>query len=183
MYLPLTAWLAETRTTATLPKLRVTILYECLDAGKRAKRFSDELAADQTIDLSVWSFRVLGIREVRNVAASTAAAADLVILSLSGEKPLAAPVQEWIEMWTWLIEDHRPAVVALMASPDAEGARIRSYLRRGAAGKRLPFFAPTPGAIQAKKPAGKANDEAGVLRSSNPPTFTGNPAAKPGDLQ
>lgn len=165
VYLPLTEWLAKPRKTAAARKLRVTILYECLDTGERAKRFSEELAAEpavnQELDLSFWDFRALGVREVRNTAAGTAATADLVILSLSGKRSLSAPVQGWIEMWAWLIDRHPPALVALFAAPDAEGARIRAYLRQTTAGKGLRFFAPTIGAHpDAKRPApGDANPD------------------------
>ena len=129
-------------------KLRVTILYECLDTGKHAKRFTDQLAveladveaADRALDLNLWSFGVLGMRQVRNDSVGTAATADLVVLSMSGKNPLPAQVEEWIEMWTWLIDGHKPAVVALFAAPDTKAARTRAYLRRAALSKGLKFF-------------------------------------------
>ena len=174
MYLPLTAWLAEANGKLTTPKLRVTILYETVDAGKRAKHLSDELAAglsaDQALELSLWSFRVLGIRDIRNLAASTAACADLVILSLGGKRSLSAPVQEWIEMWTWLIDGHPPAVVALFSEPGTESARIRAYLRQAAASKKLRFFAPTSGAADCT--ASDGNRKAAMICSSSEPILS-----------
>ncbi len=136
-----------TRVTEVAPKLSVTILYECLDTGKQAKRFTEQLAdeeaANRALDLNLWSFRVLGMREIRNDSVGAAAAADLVILSMSGKNPLPAQVEKWIEMWTWLIDGHKPAVVALFSTPDTSGGDIRAYLRRAAVSKGLKFFPQT----------------------------------------
>ena len=140
----LTGLLPVARATGTASKLRVTILYECLDTGKHAKRLADQLADEEAancaLDLSLWSFGVLGLRQVRNDSVGTAAAADLVILSMSGRNPLPARVEKWVEMWIWFIGGHKPAVVALFAAPDAEVACIRAYLRRAAVSKGLKFF-------------------------------------------
>ena len=129
------------------PVFNVAILYESLDAGTRAKQFSDQLAfgvaANHVLSLDQWDFRLLGRRAIRNAAASAAAAADMVILSMSGKNPLPAQVERWIEMWTWLIDRCRPAVVALFAGHHPESGRIRAYLRRGAASKGLTFFPET----------------------------------------
>ncbi len=144
-------------------KLDVAIIYESLDTGKRAKRFSDQLAAELplrgSLNLNLWNFAVLGTREVRNQAASTAATADLVILSMDGRTPLPAEVENWIEMWTWLIDGHKPAVVALFAAPGVQSAPVQAYLRRETASKKLDFFsqpnctAPDPATI---RPTGQA---------------------------
>ena len=78
---------------ATAPKFSVTIVYESMEAGKRAERLSDQLvaeaAADGAFELNLWNFDVLGIPEIRNAAASAAAIADMVILSMSGTVPLS----------------------------------------------------------------------------------------------
>ena len=130
------------------PNFNLTIIYESIEAGKRAKRFSDKLSAetagDRPFELNLWNFGVLRIPEIRNTAASTAAIADVVILSMSGTIPLPAHALEWIEMWIWLIDGRRPAVVALFADHDREGAAIRAYLRRSAVSKKLDFFPIVP---------------------------------------
>lgn len=131
----------------TVPPNRfdVAIIYECVESGRRAARFGDQLALEMAAPCAYnpnfWSFRDLGTREMRNAAASTAAAADLVVLSLDGKYPLTAKMADWIEMWTWLIDGHKPAVVALFAAADADCTLIRTFLRRGTASKRLDFFA------------------------------------------
>ena len=130
------------------PHFNLTIIYESIEAGKRAKRFSDqfmaEAAVDRPIKLNLWNFGVLGIPELRNRAASTAAVADMVVLSMSGTVPLPAHALEWIEMWVWLIDGRSPAVVALFADPHRHGAAIRAYLRRSVVRKKLEFLPIVP---------------------------------------
>ncbi len=180
MNFPPTDLLPAARGTVAAPKLSVTILYECLDTGKHAKRFTDQLAdeeaANRALDLNLWSFGVLGMRQIRNDSVGTAAAADLVILSMSGKNPLPTQVEAWIKMWTWFIGGHKPAVVALFATSDTNGARIRAYLRRAAVSKGLKFFPHTVCAVDDTKgnrnlPA-KANterDRVGVTRGPSLP--------------
>ena len=150
----LTTWWQRTRaSTGSAPKLDVAIIYECPDTGRRAKRLSDQLAAELPLEgalkLNRWNFGVLGTRQIRNEAASTAAAADLVILSMDGRVPLPAKVKKWIELWTWLIDGHRPAVVALLAAPAVQSAPVQAYLRRETASKKLDFF-PQPNCAAAE---------------------------------
>jgi hypothetical protein len=61
------------------PKFSVTTVCESIEAGKRANRLSDrviaEAAAEDAFELNSWNFGVLGIPQVRNAAASTAAIA------------------------------------------------------------------------------------------------------------
>lgn len=159
----------------TARNFNLTIIYESTDAGKRAKLFSDrfiaETALDCTFELSLWNFGVLGIPEIRNTAANTAAMADVVILSMSGTVPLPAQAVEWIKMWTWLIDGHRPAVVALFAYHHREGTAIRTYLRRSIVSKKLDFFPVVPRAREWAKGAGAADGENPGMASppSNPP--------------
>ena len=131
-------------------KFSVTIIYESVEAGKRAKRLSDQLvvkaAANGAFELNLWNFGVLGIPEVRNAAASSAALADLVILSMGGAVPLPKQAVEWVKMWTWLIDGHKPAVVALFAAQHPECAAIGAYLRRSTVSKKLDFFPVMPDA-------------------------------------
>ena len=130
------------------PNFNLTIVYESMEEGKRAKRFCDrfiaEAAIERPFELNLWNFGVLGIPEIRNTAASTAAIADVVIFSMSGTVSLPAQAVEWIEMWIWLIDGRRPAVVALFAGPHRHGAATRAYLRRSTSSKKLDFFPIVP---------------------------------------
>jgi len=134
--------------TVLSSRFNVTIIYESLPDGMRAKRFADQLAAkgagNLELNLNIWNFLVLGISEIRNVAASAAATADVVIFSLSGAKEFPPQVREWMEMWSWLIDRMRPMVVAIFAAPAAGVVPIRACLRSVAMRKGLNFYAAVP---------------------------------------
>jgi hypothetical protein len=127
------------------PIFSAVLIYEGLAAGKRAKQFYERLTAkfdgDYRFTEEAWSFKVLGLAPIANAAASAAAAADIVIFSVSGTNQLPAKVEEWIESWVRLINEGNPALVALFDSPVANRAvTIRAYLRRVTEGRRIDFF-------------------------------------------
>lgn len=129
-------------------RFKTVIIYEDLNAGRRAKAFSDQLSGeieeveeDFDFTRNIWSFNVLAIPEIRNIAATAAAAADVVILSASGKECLPPEVVEWLEMWAWLIDQGAPAMVALFDHPNSECAvAMRSQLQRITARKHLDYF-------------------------------------------
>ena len=109
----------------------VVLIYEDIAAGMHGENVYESLVAkihDESAH-HLWSFDVLAIREIRNLAASTAATADLVILSMSGEKTLPAKVKEWIEMWVWLIDQTEPALATLFDTRNDQSSAISAYLR------------------------------------------------------
>lgn len=130
--------------TQPFPTFKCVVIYEDFAACERGERLYKTLVAAMDGDCisthNLWSFPVLAIAEMRNVAVSAAAAADIVIFALSGKDELPAAVKEWIEMWAWLIEDTHPALVALFDSPNGESGSIRGYLRSVTASKHLDFF-------------------------------------------
>ncbi len=147
----LTASLLSARQKVASKRLDVTIIHECTSTGGRAENFGDqlalEIAASGTFSLHSWNFRELGTRETRNAAASAAAAGDLVVFSMDGRCPLPTKMKDWVEMWIWLIDGHKPAVLVLFAAADAECAAVRSYLRRETTVKGLDFFVRTKCAV------------------------------------
>lgn len=151
-----------------VPTFKCVVIYEDFAAGERGQRFYEKLAAAMDGDCisthNLWSFPVLAIAEMRNSAASAAAAADIVIFAVSGRDELPAAVKEWIEMWAWLIEDTRPALVALFESPNGESGSIRGYLRSVTARKHLAFF---PDSASLPAPASRA----GSTRKIEPTPF------------
>jgi hypothetical protein len=68
------------------PVFKTVLIYENFAAGVRARWFCARLvrALDSTLEEQMWNFDVLGIRDVRNEAASAARKADVVIVSASG---------------------------------------------------------------------------------------------------
>jgi hypothetical protein len=126
------------------PMFRAVLIYQDLAAGKRANEFCDKLARrledDCGISQQMWNFNVLAVPEIRNIAASAAAAADIVVLSISSATALPAKVKEWIEMWLWLVDLTRPALVALFGSPSGTNEAVVAYLRNAARRKGIDFF-------------------------------------------
>jgi hypothetical protein len=139
---------ADERKTTRPHKFNMAIIYEAPQDGIHAKSFGDrliaEVANEHALTLGVWSFQVLGIAQIRNIAASAAAIADVVILSMSGTKPLSPQIEEWLELWCWLIDQGHPAVFALFGTSNTEATHICADLQRTALRKGLDFFAGYP---------------------------------------
>ena len=154
--------------TPPVPTFKCVVIYEDFAAGKRGKHFYETLVAAMDGDCisthNLWSFPVLAIAEMRNIAVTAAAAADIVIFALSGRDELPAAVKEWIEMWAWFIEDTHPALVSLFESPNGESGSIRGYLRSITARKHLDFF-PDSASLPAPAP------RAGLTRKIGPTPF------------
>jgi len=123
----------------------MAIIYEDPLEGLHARRFANRLVTGvigkRELNLGIWNFEALGISEIRNVAASAAAVADVVILSMSGSKALSPMAKEWIAMWSWLMDRGKPAIIALFAKPGGAGSLIQTDLKRTALLKGLDFFA------------------------------------------
>jgi len=128
-----------------LRKFNIVIIYEDADAGRRAKHFSDSLLREIGHQFrcvqNLWSFDVLSITEVRNAAAGIARAADLVVLSASGEHELSPRVEKWLALWTWMIDGSTPALVGLFENAEGEFTQIiTGRLSALARKERLEFF-------------------------------------------
>ncbi len=126
-------------------EFRIVIIYEDAAAGFHAKRVTDKLLHEIGKDCepirNFWNFDVLNIRDVRNASLSVAGAANLVIVSASGERELPAEVEEWLEMWSWLLNDSNGAVTALFNNAAGRGAAsICRTLHRISAGRNVEVF-------------------------------------------
>jgi hypothetical protein len=115
------------------PSIDVVIAYEDFETGKHAKSTYDflveHLGQECQFTNQMWKFDVLGIANLRQMAAKDAAQADIVIISCH-ERELPSEVKAWIELW--LAEASHPiALVALIApcDPSPTGTTpLRSYL-------------------------------------------------------
>ena len=115
------------------PSIDVVIAYEDFETGKHAKSTYDflveHLGHECHFTNQMWKFDVLGISNLRQIAAKDAAAADIIIISCHGHE-LPTEVKAWIELW--LSEQAHPiALVALMASADEtpiDTHDLRTYL-------------------------------------------------------
>lgn len=122
---------------------KAVLIYEDFAAGLRARWFSERLVhtLDGTLEEQMWNFDVLGIREIRNRAASAARKADVVIVSVSGHKELPATIRAWLDIWLWTLEEENPAFIALFNSSASQKiAPIRAYLQQLARRNGLDFF-------------------------------------------
>ena len=86
------------------PVFKAVLIYEDFAAGVRARRFCERLVRrlGRTLEEQIWKFDVLGIREVRNLAAGAARKADVVIVSVSGRTELPHTAQGWLTQYVAL---------------------------------------------------------------------------------
>jgi hypothetical protein len=101
------------------PGLKGVLIYKNFGACVRARRFFESLACDweKSLEEQIWKFDALGIREVRNAAASVARKADVMAGSVSAQQELPGTIRAWFDMWLWLLENENPGLVALFNSP------------------------------------------------------------------
>jgi hypothetical protein len=129
---------------APVAVIRYVIIYENSEAGKAGKRFCERLAAEAgrncASSCELWNFRVLGIRAVRNEAASAALDADVVVFAISNVTQFPPEVEEWIDLWLWLNEYGRPAVIALSRRGSTGNKGLISHLQSAARRNQLPFY-------------------------------------------
>ena len=125
-------------------KFHIVIICESVADKRRAKRFSDRVAAEvsdgHVINLNVWSFHGLKTPEMLFLAASAAAVSDMIIVAATGAKTLPVQMKHWIAMWSCLLNGRRRLVAGLFASSVEESAPIRAELRKAALRKGLPFY-------------------------------------------
>jgi hypothetical protein len=122
---------------------KAVLIYRDFTAGLRARQFCETLTRtlDIRLEEQMWNFDVLGIREIRNQAASAARKADIVVLSLSDHTELPGTIRAWLDMWLWLLDKKKPAFVGLFyPSATQKTASIRAYLCSIARQGGIAFF-------------------------------------------
>ena len=137
------------------PGFKAVILYEDSTTESRARAAFDQLVTEFSGACAAgchqWSFEVLVDAQLRDVASSEAAQADLVILA--GHRPADLPdvVKNWI--WTWLPVRRTPGGALAPSFDDCveceRGSRhtaspVCVALRRAAAASRMDFVCPRP---------------------------------------
>jgi hypothetical protein len=99
----------------------------------------------------MWSFSMLGDPQNVQLAARSAADANLVILSCSGIIELPARVKDWIERWARFANSQNSALVTLM-DHKAKAAATHSYLRRIVESRKIDFFPHCSSALRMSHP-------------------------------
>ncbi len=84
-------------------RLEVSLAYQDLATGLRARRFLDDLLANSQIQaefsLSLWNLSLFHLTEIREQAVLNAVKADLVVLSLRGDNGLEPETEKWLAQW------------------------------------------------------------------------------------
>ena len=134
---------ASDRKDGANPVLKVVLIYENFAAGVRARSFFEKLASalHRKLEEEMWNFDALGMREMRNAAASAARKADVVAVSVSGQLELPGTVRAWFDMWLWILEEESPVLLALFdSSREPNIVPIHDYLNRFARRAGIEFF-------------------------------------------
>jgi len=99
--------------------LQVFVVHEDYSAGLRAKeafhQIGSQLGLPHSFDLELWRTALLEDFGLRRAAERLAARADIIFLSLRGDRPLPLGLRAWLVYWTMQREE-RPCV--LVASFD-----------------------------------------------------------------
>jgi hypothetical protein len=130
--------------------VRVVIAYDDLVAGKRAMRVLGDIARalgdEIRFEPMPWSFDLLADVDWREVAASEAVNAHILIIASSSTRPLPSEVGRWTEAAIQRKRGTAAAVVALFGpeeNPDHFGSPRLEFIQKAAREAGLDFFAPS----------------------------------------
>ena len=129
-----------------LSPVQVTVVYEDLEAGIRAKALMDcvqtglELPAKLKVDL--WRFDWLSELSMRNMALNIAKSSTLVLVSASTNNPIPTEMDRWMRVWMQSREEQLSAIVllAMQESRSVGFHPLQETLRRVAEHKQVEFY-------------------------------------------
>ena len=93
------------------------------------RRLEQELGKDCDFKCAWWDLENLRDEQSREQAASEAAEAKMIIVSLRDQEELPTALKEWFEAWAARRRGHKAALVALVAGSDP-GGETRGTLQR-----------------------------------------------------
>ena len=109
--------------------LHAVMAYEDFITGERAREawahLLHSLKAKYSPGLRMWNFNVLRITELRNIAATDAAEADMILIATRGAGELPREVKAWIDGWLAQQtegQDNQRTLSVLFNAPDHVGA-------------------------------------------------------------
>jgi len=134
--------------------LNAVMAYEETSTAERAKETGDHLMrtlkGHYSLGLQLWKFDVLRNPELRDVAATDAAQADMILIATRGAGELPAGVKAWIEAWIVQkreAQDEQSTLAVLFdAPPDKVGVPALAqfaYLQRAARRGNMDFLVST----------------------------------------
>jgi hypothetical protein len=121
-------------------RLVLLATFEDSVTGMRVKEFcqglSRSLGQECQIIEHVWLFSTLRLRELQEIAAEEASAADLVIISVHQAESLPDEVRNWFDLWLVQKGARHTVLLALLDSaqeevPGATETYLREIARRG----------------------------------------------------
>jgi hypothetical protein len=96
--------------------LQVFIVHEDYSAGLRAKETFDQIGSrldlPHSFDLELWRTALLEDFGLRKAAERLAARADIIFMSLRGDRPMPLGLRAWLVYWTMQREQRPCALVA-----------------------------------------------------------------------
>ena len=103
---------------------------------------SQDLARNCTIAKEIWLFNQLCVPQLRAIAASEAALAHLIIISVHHAEALPDAVKRWIDLWLKQRNNHSVVLLALF-DPVYQGvsSSIKAYLQEVAKRGGMEFLA------------------------------------------
>ena len=115
---------------------QITVSAACEDSSTSARTeefcrgLSNDLGRECNVVKEIWLFNLLGLAGLRAVAASEAAVAHLVIISVHHAENLPEEVKSWIELWL-KIRSKPVTVLLALFDPVYRGvsSSMASYLR------------------------------------------------------
>jgi hypothetical protein len=146
--------------------LNIITFFEDVATGKRGKQVYDYLAShlgdEFEFNHQVWKLDVLATPSLRELAAKDTADADIVIVSVRGDREFAPEVKSWLDVWV----GNRGTPLALVALFDPEfkdsetAQSLRRYLENISRSAQMDFFA------EPEQQLGK-----GIMGLDTPPRF------------
>ena len=126
--------------------LNIITLFEDVATGKRGKQVYDylegHLGGDFEFNHQIWKLDVLGTPSLRELAAKDVAEADILIVSVRGDRHLLPEVKSWLDVWV----GQRGSPIALVALFDANykhtecALEIKHYLEEVSQSGQMDFF-------------------------------------------
>jgi hypothetical protein len=109
--------------------VRILIVYEDFETGKRAQRVCRDITeaarSDAAISPDAWKFDLLKLPPMRRMAVQEAAKADLLVLASQDGKALPSSVLDWIRRSLQHVP-RRPKILLVLLGPPPEMGRDAS---------------------------------------------------------
>ena len=146
----------------------LNVLIACENAALVGQTYSvlelleENLAKDGRVLYSWWNFEVLDSTSLRELAATDAATADIILFGIRASQALPTPVADWVQRWLNL-RHHRPGAVVVAVKRSLQHPAVAPgnivQLKQAAAEGQMDFFA-----TQAKERKRGSGTQVGMAR-------------------